>query len=65
MEETFAQTMERQMLTGEPSYFNFLMTNRGVRRSAVPFARATGVLPELARAVRATRAGVRVARNTA
>jgi hypothetical protein len=38
--------------TGEPSYFNFLMTNRGLRRAPVPFAQATGVLPELAHAPR-------------
>jgi hypothetical protein len=40
------------MLTGEPSYFDFLMKNRGVRRTTVPFVQAVGVLPELARAVR-------------
>jgi hypothetical protein len=51
------------MLTGEPSYFNFLMTNRGLRRSAVRFARATDALPELARAIRATRANVRVCKE--
>jgi hypothetical protein len=53
------------MLSGEPSYFNFLITNRGLRHTPVPFARAAGVLPELARAVRVTRASVRVAPNTA
>ncbi len=40
------------MLTSEPSYFDFLMKNRGVRRTPVPFAQAVGVLPELAYAVR-------------
>jgi hypothetical protein len=55
--------MERQMLTGEPSYFNFLMTKRGLRRTPVPFAPAAGVLPDLARAVRVTRASVRVTAN--
>jgi hypothetical protein len=39
------------MLTAESSYFDFLMRNRGVRRTPVPFAQAVGVLPELARAV--------------
>ena len=53
------------MLTGEPSYFDFLMTNRGLRRTPVPFAQAAGVLPELPRAVRVTRASVRVATNVA
>jgi hypothetical protein len=47
--------MERHMLTSESSYFNFLMKNRGVRRTPVPFAQAVGVLPELARAVRCRR----------
>ncbi len=59
------QTMERQMLTGEPSYFNFLMTNRGLRRTPVPFAQAAGGPPELPRAVRVTRASVRFATNVA
>jgi hypothetical protein len=59
------QTAERQMLTSEPSYFNFLMTNRGLRRAPVSFRKAVGILPELARAIRATRASVRVARKTA
>jgi hypothetical protein len=49
--------------TGEPSYYNFLMTNRGLRRTAVPFARATGVLPELARDVRVVRAATNTART--
>jgi hypothetical protein len=40
------------MLTAEPSYFNFLMQNRGLRRTPVPFAQAAGVLPELARSIR-------------
>jgi hypothetical protein len=44
--------MERHMITSEPSYFNFLMKNRGVRRTPVPFAQAVGILPELARSVR-------------
>ena len=43
------------MLTSESSYFDFLMKNRGVRRTPVPFAQAVGVLPELARAVRLRR----------
>jgi hypothetical protein len=47
--------MERHMLTSESSYFDFLMKNRGVRRTPVPFAQAVGVLPELARAVRLRR----------
>jgi hypothetical protein len=36
----------------EPSYFNLIMTKRGVRRGAVPFAEAAGVLPELAYGLR-------------
>ncbi len=52
------------MLTSEPSYFNFLMKNRGLRATRVPFAQAAGVLPELSRDVRVTRAGARVATNT-
>jgi len=40
------------MFTSEPSYFNFLMKNRSVRRTPVPFAQAVGVLPELAHVVR-------------
>jgi hypothetical protein len=40
------------MFTGEPSYFDFLMKNRGVRRIPVPFVQAVGVLPELAHSVR-------------
>ncbi len=57
MEDTLAnQMMERHMftseLTSEPSYFNFLMKNRGVSRNHVPFAQAVGVLPELARTIR-------------
>jgi hypothetical protein len=55
--------MERQMLTSEPSYFNFLMKNNGLRGARVPFAQAAGILPELARAVRVTRPGARVATN--
>jgi hypothetical protein len=51
------------MLDREPSYFNFLMKNRGLRGARVPFAQATGVLPELAHDVRVTRAGARVATN--
>jgi hypothetical protein len=39
------QMVERQMLTSEPSYFNFLMTNRGFRRAPVSFRK--GILPEL------------------
>jgi hypothetical protein len=59
------QMAERQVLTSKLSYFNFLMTNRGLRRAPVSFRKAVGILPELAGAVRATRASVRVARNTA
>jgi hypothetical protein len=48
--------MERHMitseLTSESSYFNFLMKNRSIRRTPVPFAQAVGVLPELARVAR-------------
>jgi hypothetical protein len=47
--------MESQMFTksigagmSEPSYFNFIMTTKS-RRSAVPFAQAAGLLPELRR----------------
>jgi len=40
------------MFTSEPSYFDFLMKNRRVRRTAVPFVQAVGVLPELARSAR-------------
>jgi hypothetical protein len=57
--------MERQMFTGEPSYFNFLMMNRGLHRTPVPFAQAAGVVPELARSVRVTRPSVRIATNAA
>jgi len=39
-------------LTSESSYFNFLMKNRSIRRTPVPFAQAVGVLPELARVAR-------------
>jgi hypothetical protein len=41
--------------TAEPSYFNFVMTRRGFRRTAVPFAQAAGMLPELTRDYRAPR----------
>lgn len=51
------------MGTGEPSYFNFLMKNRGLRGARVPFAQAAGVLPELARAAHVTRASARGATN--
>ncbi len=51
------------MLAGEPSYFDFLMRNRGLRGARVPFAQAAGVLPELASAVRIARASGRVATN--
>jgi hypothetical protein len=47
--------LERQMLTAEPSYFNFLMEHRSVRRVRVPFAQAVGLIPELASVVRARR----------
>lgn len=56
--------METQMLTSEPSYFDFLMKNRSLRGARVPFAQAAGVLPELAHAVRVMRANGRVATNT-
>jgi hypothetical protein len=39
--------MERQMLTSEPSYFDFLMKRRSLRRTRVPFAQAAGVMPEV------------------
>ena len=65
---TSSQMMESQMSmdlnrvrASEPSYFNFLMTNRNRRRTAVPFAQAVGVLPDLVRDERVTRYGVRVA----
>jgi hypothetical protein len=54
--------MERQMFTKsigagttEPSYFNFIMTKS--RRSAVPFAQAAGLLPELRRDYRVAQIG--------
>jgi hypothetical protein len=40
------------MLTSEPSYFDFLMKRRCLRRTRVPFAQATGVMPELTRHLR-------------
>jgi hypothetical protein len=43
------------MLTAEPSYFNFLMEHRCVRRVRVPFAQAVGVMPNFPRAVRSRR----------
>ena len=53
--------MERQMFTKsfhvgvtEPSYFNFVMTKSSFRRTCVPFAKATGILPERTRDYRAT-----------
>src|SRR5262252_10395590 len=52
MEDSSHQMMERHMLTSEPSYFNFLMKTRGLRRTPVPFARAAGVQPEFSRGVR-------------
>ncbi len=55
--------METKMLIGEPSYFDFLMKNRGLRGARVPFVQAAGVLPELACAVRVTRASGRAAAN--
>jgi hypothetical protein len=48
--ETFFSTsrfVERQMFTAEPSYFNFLMGHRCVRRARVPFTQAVGVMPEV------------------
>ena len=39
------------MITAEPSYFNFLMEHRCVRRVRVPFAQAAGVIPDLPRAL--------------
>jgi hypothetical protein len=57
--------MERQMFTGEPSYFDFLMKNRGLRGARVPFVQAAGVLPELACAVRVMRASGRIATSAA
>jgi hypothetical protein len=52
MEDSSHPMMERQMLTSEPSYFNFLMKNRSLRRTPVPFAQAAGVLPEPPHGVR-------------
>ena len=46
------------MFDREPSYFDFLMKNRGLRGARVPFAQAAGVLPE--HAVRVMRASARV-----
>jgi len=51
MEDSSYQMMERHMLTSEPSYFNFLMKTRGLRRTPVPFAQAAGVQPEFSRGV--------------
>jgi hypothetical protein len=55
--------MESQMFTKstgagttEPSFFNFIMTTKS-RRSAVPFAQAAGLLPELRRDCRTATAG--------
>jgi hypothetical protein len=45
--------LERQMFTAEPSYFNFLMEHRCMRR--VPFTRAVGLIPDLTSVVRARR----------
>lgn len=47
-----ARRWERQMITAEPSYFDFLMKHRCPRRTRVPFAQAVGVMPELTRVVR-------------
>jgi hypothetical protein len=43
------------MLTSEPSYFDFLMKRRGLRRTRVPFAPPVGVIPEVTRQVRTRR----------
>jgi hypothetical protein len=43
------------MLTSEPSYFDFLMNRRCLRRKRVPFVQAVGVMPELARHARTSR----------
>ena len=43
------------MLTSEPSYFDFLMTRRSLRRTRVPFAQAAGVMPEVKRHPRTRR----------
>jgi len=58
-------TSWNQTDTHETSYFNFLMTNRGLRRTAVPFAQAVGVLPDLTRRVRVAPCDVRTAPNAA
>jgi len=42
--------------TTEPSYFNFIMTTKS-RRSAAPFGRAAGLLPELRRDYRVAQTG--------
>jgi hypothetical protein len=44
--DTFqGDSLERQMLTSEPSCFNFLMTNRGLRRAPVRFAKPSASCP--------------------
>jgi hypothetical protein len=47
--------LERQMLTAEPSYFNFLMGHRCMRRARVPFAQAAGLVPDLTSVLRTRR----------
>jgi hypothetical protein len=42
-------------MIAEPSYFNFLMEQRCVRRGAAPLAQAFGVMPELDGAARRRR----------
>jgi hypothetical protein len=59
------QTMGMQMPDCQPSYFEFLMKNRGLRVARVPFVQATGVLPTLAATVRVTRASAWRAANAA
>jgi hypothetical protein len=43
------------MFTAEPSYYNFLMEHRCLRRSRVPFAQAVGLIPDLTSVMRARR----------
>jgi hypothetical protein len=43
------------MLTSEPSYFDFLMKRRPLRRTRVPLAQAAGAMPDLKRHPRTRR----------
>jgi hypothetical protein len=57
--------METQMLDRQPTYFEFLMKNRGLRGARVPFAQATGLLPALAHTIRVTQASAQLAVDAA